>query len=228
MSSDQKNLLLTVLVIIFVALGFFYYKNQSKIDLATELPNGDKSLAIELPSNLEAKLPSRQNENKALEPAPGNIVQFSIAINKARKAFVMKDYDKAIVFYNEALLYNKADAAYTGLFSTYSAQNNIDKARVAIETAIILNPLSTEHWIAKLTLLNEKTSVSFADLNRIYEEGLTKVDSNTQINLVTSFARIAESKGERNKTISLWGYAIEIYPQNKLIYQAEIDRLQNY
>ena len=146
-------------------------------------------------------------------------------MDNARAAFGKGEYDKSISFYNEALSYYKGDEPYSGLFLAYSAQNNAEQARIAIEVAIKLNPLFVEHWKSKLSLLDEKTNVSFADLKKIYQEGILKVDPRTKVNLVVYFAAMAERNGEKAEAIALWEYAKELYPPNTLIYQAQIDRL---
>jgi hypothetical protein len=52
------------------------------------------------------------------------------------------------------------------------------------------------------------------------------VNSQTKVNLVTQFARIAESNGERKEAIDLWTYAKTVYPENSSVYQQEIDRIK--
>ncbi len=228
MTQDQRNILIAVLAIILIAGGVYYYKNQPSADLVVEIPLSTPTTK----SNEEQKTPvnTSPKDNTAISTvdntAKFNTARFNLTMSNAQKAFVAGDYDKAIAFYNEALLYDQTDTPYSGLFWTYNAQNNIDKARVALESAIKINPRFTEYWIAKLTLLDEKTTLSFTDLKRIYQEGLIKVDPATKINLVTIFAGIAEKNGEKSEAIALWQYAIELYPQNKLIYQGEIDRIK--
>jgi len=196
MTLQQRNLLFAVLVIILLAGGIYYYK---------------------------------KNQTEALLPEPAdttqNIEKWDTAMNNAHKSFGAGDYAQAVSFFQEALTYNNRDEPYSGLSFSYGAQGNWVKAREAIDSAISLNPLNTEYWNWKMTLLDEKTSASWADLKKVYNEALPKVDPKTKVNLVVYFAAMAEKNGEKTEAIALWEYAIELYPQNTLIYQGEIDRL---
>ena len=147
-------------------------------------------------------------------------------MTNARTAFGKGEYPKAIGYYDEAVLYSKVDTVYSGLFTVYGAQGEWEKARASLDSAIALNPLYTEYWKWKLTVLDGKTASSFQDLQKVYEEGLLKGDKRTRVNLVTHFASIAEGNAQKSEAIALWEYAKQLYPQNGVIYQAEIDRLR--
>jgi|SRR3989344_1676184 len=226
MTQEQRNLIISVVAIALVVGGIFYFQGRS----LKEPPQGP-SLENPAPApepTAEELLQQKVNKANAEELKMQEAVRkakWNTAMDNARAAFGKGEYDKSIAFYNEALSYKKTDTVYSGLFVVYSAQNNIDQARVAIEAAIKLNPLFTEYWKSKLAMLDEKTNVSYQDLQTIYSEGLLKVDPKTKIDLVTYFAGIAERNGQISDAISLWEYAKNLYPQNVLIYQAEIDRL---
>jgi hypothetical protein len=74
--------------------------------------------------------------------------------------------------------------------------------------------------------LDERTTTTYAELRKIYEEGFTESKNETKVNLTTSFARISESNNQRYEAISLWEQAKTLYPERTSLYQAEIDRLQ--
>ena len=232
---QQKNIFIGLLVLVLIIGGVFYYKNRTNNTPVSEqeaifeetnttaLTSTPVALTEEEEAKNQANLANTE-ELKAQEVVRKS--KWTTAMDNARAAFGKGEYDKAISFYNEALSYDKTDTGYSGLFVVYSAQNNIDKARTVIDNAIKLNPLVAEYWNSKLALLDDKTDVSFLDLKRIYEEGLTKVDPQTEINLVTQFAGIAENNWQTSEAISVWEYAKHLYPQNNAIYQAEIDRLR--
>lgn len=231
MNQEQtKNLIIVIVGIVLIAGGIYYTKNKAvnndvvvnEPEIVLEEADTTVSLTKEEEAQRKANLANAE-ELKAQEAAKK--AKWDAAMTNARTAFGKGEYDTSIAFYNEALSYFKKDTVYLGLFVTYSAQNNIDQAQIAIDAAIKLNPLITEYWNSKLTLLDGKTSVSFMDLKRIYEEGLSKVDLRTKINLVTHFAVIAENNYQKSEAVALWKYAKELYPQNATIYQAEIDRL---
>ena len=233
MNKEQtKNIAIIIIVIILIAGGVYYSKNKVEKDVLVDEVVEQEVISEEttpVPLTKEEEAQNKANQANSEELKAQEAVKkakWNTAMDNARKAFGKGEYDQAITFYTEALSYYKTDTGYSGLFVTYSVQNNIDKAKIAIDSAIKLNPLITEYWISKLTFLDEKTAISFADLKRIYEEGLTKVDFRTKINLVTIFARIAEKNSQNSEAISLWEYAKTVYPANASIYQAEIDRLK--
>lgn len=235
---QTKNLIISIVAIALIIGGIFYYQKKNRQAVAPN--NTDKNLnttiveentisTLEPEPTKEELLQQKVDSANAEELKVQETVKkakWNTAMSNARIAFGRGEYDKAIVFYNEALSYYKTDTGYSGLFVVYGAQNNIDQARVAIESAIKLNPLFTEYWISKLSLLDDKTNVSYQDLQKIYSEGLLKVDVKTKINLVTYFAGIAERNGQKGDAISIWEYAKNLYPQNSSVYQGEIDRLQ--
>lgn len=225
---QQKiNYLITgFIVLLLVILGIFYYQKNKK---ATLVPNN-------VPNSPLEESPKGEVDNNTSTPAQtpplkrGTTaeinVKFNTAMANARTAFINKDYPQAIVYYNQALSYNKVDTVYAGLFTAYGAQGDWVKAQSAIDSAIKLKPTFTDYWVSKLTVLDEKTPASYQDLKNVYNEGLLKVNPETKIDLITYFATAAEKNGQISDAISLWTYAKTLYPQNSSIYQAEIDRLQ--
>lgn len=234
----NKNIIIGVVAAVLIIGGVFYHQKKNEQTIAPENTNPVTDVAIEGENTISAPEPEPAKEELLREKVDSanaeelkvqetaKKAKWNTAMNNARTAFGKGEYDKSIAFYNEALSYYKTDTGYSGLFVVYGAQNNIDQARIAIESAIRLNPLFTEYWISKLELLDDKTNVSYEDLQKIYSEGLLKVDPKTKINLVTYFAGSAEKNGQKSDAISIWEYAKNLYPQNSSVYQGEIDRLR--
>lgn len=233
MTKEQNNLIIGFVAVILILGGIVYYQKKYRqtvipedTDTSFELDN--KISTLEPEPTKEELLQKKVDSTNAQELKSQETVKkakWNTAMDNARVAFGKGEYDKSVAFYNEALSYQKTDTVYSGLFVVYGAQNNIDQARIAIESAIKLNPLFTEYWISKISLLDNKTNVSYQDLQKIYSEGLLKADLKTKINLVTYFAGTAERNGQKDDAISIWEYAKNLYPQNSSIYQGEIDRL---
>lgn len=152
--------------------------------------------------------------------------KFNLSLKNGNTALVNKDYLKAKEFYAEALSYFDSDVVYARLFSLYSAQSDWNNALSSIENAIRLNPVYTDYYVSKITLLDDKFSYSFLSLKNIYTEALSKADPKNKVNLVTFFAKISEKRGEQSYAISLWEHAKELNPSMGDIYQKEIDRLK--
>ncbi len=216
---------LFALAAILVIFSIAYYLRTNKTENALE-----ESATLE--SQNEVLEPENESQTKSPERPVSDISvksnpEFDTMLEKGNKAFYAKDYTGAIKYYNDALKIQDADFIYARLHSVYSVQGNTVEAINAINKAISKNQLWTEHWVTKLVYMDEKTKTSFDELKKIYVDGLTKVDSRTKPNLVTTFARIAEKGGMKDEAIAAWQKAIELYPTNKAIYQAEIDRINS-
>ncbi|HBR65951.1 TPA: hypothetical protein DEA17_00495 [Candidatus Nomurabacteria bacterium] len=228
MNIDKKYIKVWVIiavVVILLGLGF-YFKTDIQKKFSTQEPIVEDKVLLEDEENNNTEAPSEIEVG--VEETKENVdlkAKFNEALKNAREAFVKKEYQKSLDYYNESLKYKNSDISYAGMFSVYSAKGETAKAVEMLDKAIKLNPAYTEYWNWKLIILEEKTSASFADLKKIYEDGLTKVDYRTKVNLVTFFANITERFNQKEEAISLWTYAQELYPENKEIYQKEIDRL---
>ncbi len=222
MNKEQIKNIIIGLVVVLLLLGGLFYFTKDKEDTESQNTNTATSSEQENLENLDI---SDANDQISLSFST-NESKFTTAMNNARTAFGKGEYAASIGFYTEALTYKRLDVVYSGMYVTYAAQNDWVNAKIALDTAISINPLYTEYWNWKIDLLDEKTNTSYQDLKNIYNEALLKVDPKTKINLVTHFARIAENNNQKNEAINVWKYAAEIYPENAHVYQSEIDRLQ--
>ena len=225
---DQKKinyLIVGVVALLLIILGVYYYKTKG---ITTPIPpqqGGEEPLSP--PSEGGVLAPSEGGGN-AIVPALSAAeitTKFNISMKNARTAFLNKDYPQSIADYKQALTYKNTDTPYAGLFVDYGAQGDWVNAIKALDSAIKINPLFTDYWVSKLTVMDEKTAATYQDLKNVYNEGLLKVDPKTKVNLVTALASIAENRGQISDAIALWSYAKSLYPQNSSIYQAEIDSL---
>ncbi len=221
-----------VAALVLIVGGVYYAKKMQKETGSTQeevqTPSSDESAAQ---NDNSSELAGEEAASLSAEPTPPQVdlavsAKFNAALKNGSDAFVAGNYSKAIAYYKEALSYRKFDVVYARLFAAYSAQNDTTNALASIDAAISLNPGYTEYWNTKIGFLDEKTSASYADLKKVYTEGLAKVSSKTKINLVTFFAQLSERSGEISSAISLWEYAKNLYPANASIYQKEIERLK--
>lgn len=227
--NNKRNLIITAIIIILIVFGI-YFKGRKASDTELNDTNTEQSVDGEV-SNTDTK-DSNIVDDKALDVSSDTPVivnknndNYNLAMTNASKAFLAKDYAQAIVYYNKALSYKEDDTAYSGLFTVYGAQGDWARARSAIDNAIKLDPSYTDYWVSKLVMLDEKTTTSYGDMEKIYQEGLSKVDSRYKINLITTFAVIAEKNGMITQAIDIWKYAQQVYSSNSAIYQGEIERL---
>lgn len=228
MKENMKYIKIIIAILVVVLIVFaIRMQNKDTLEIIDDLNLEENTENLE--NTEEETLTEEKDEVKVESNNPQitntNQELFSKALADGNTALVNKNYSQALNYYNQALKYKNSDLVYARMFSLYSAQSNFTKALESINKAIELNPSYTDYWNDKLTLLDAETNSSFAELKVVYNDGLTKVDSRTKINLITHFARIAENNGEKNEAILAWNKAIEVYPQSSSIYQAEIDRL---
>jgi tetratricopeptide (TPR) repeat protein len=224
-----RNIAIGVVILLVLGalavLGFKYYKANQEVEEDLVEDTGVLPTAGDTTGNVNSTTNPVVPTTPKPEMSTESKKKFNTLLANGAKAFTSKNYAEALKNYNEALTLSDSDVVYIRLHSVYSAQGNNTKALEMLNIAISKNPAYTDYWNTKLTFLDEKTDSSFADLQAVYQEGLTKVDSRTKINLVTHFARIAESAGNYAEAISIFEYAKTVYPQNAKVYQAEIDRL---
>jgi tetratricopeptide (TPR) repeat protein len=217
----SKKKIISIIGVIVLVLGALWFISQGKA--TTPLLEEENQVAPGVQAPLDENT-AVQNEQ---EKAPVDVEKkFNESMVKARKAFGASDYSSAIRYYNEALSYKKDDTAYVGLYTVYLTQKNWAKALESINKAIAVSALYGDYWKWKLLVMNEGMNASFADLEKVYTEGLPKVKTEEKINLVTYFADMSARKGEKSYAINLWQKAIEMNPQSKAIYQKEIDALK--
>lgn len=211
-----------LIVLVFVVLGVLLFINR-----INEPFKVTENKVVEEEINVTSSKTdiTKETSSLSLDFPDSKQDKFNKAIIDGDKSFLSKDYQQSIIYYNKALSYVNSQIAYMRLFNTYNVIGDTNKAIEVIDKAIALKPMLAEYWNTKIQYLDEKTTMSFAELKAVYTQGLSKVDSKTKINLVIAFARIAENNKENQEAIAQWQKAIQLNPNLKATYQAEIDSL---
>ncbi len=211
-----KNIIILLTVILAGFLIFSYYSKPKESLNNSENTQNQEEVTTIVDKNKDTGSVTQSSD---LEQ------KFNASMVSARNAMLKADYSSAIKYYNQALEYKQDDTAYAGLFTVYLTQKNWQKAFDSVNKAISISPVWGDYWKWKILVMNEGLKATFTDLKKVYEEGYLKTKTEEKINLVTYFASIASSKNQKEYAISLWQKAIELSPENKATYQAEIDRL---
>lgn len=221
--NNKKSLVFAIItVLIIIVAVFFFIKAQKNDVIEVETVDSNSLNTDSVDPNVVNTINTPTVKPKISE---ADEARFNTLMSDGAKAFNTKDYNKAIDLYNKALSIQISDFVYIRLFDIYNVQGNISKAEEMINLAIKKDPSYTDYWNTKLVFLDERTNTSYQNLKKIYEEALLKINQKTAINLVTTFARIAENNKEKSEAIKLWQKAIELNPTMKAAYQAEIDAL---
>ncbi len=232
-NNQTQNIIIGSVIVLLIA-GGAYYSNQKTQTIPTETDTSESDVVVD---NIDTT-PTKSADTSTKKPvantntvdttnvlSPEKKISFDAALTQGSNAYNQGDYGAAITYYKTALKYSESDIVYVRLYTIYNIQGDTEKAGVAINTAIRLNPAFTDYWSTKLLFLDQKTNTSYADLKKIYEEGLTKVNPKTKVNLVIQFAGVAEANGQISDAVSMWTYAKTLFSENASAFQAEIDRL---
>lgn len=134
------------------------------------------------------------------------------------------EYGKAKEIIEKAMYLDSKDSNLIQVYSSLLAlMGDKNLALSYINKAIAISGLNPNYWLWKLDL-EKDNGVSVKSLELIYKNALK--ETGNDLNIVTTYAQFLEDQKRNNEAIIQWKKAIEIYPANKAIYQAEIDRLQ--
>lgn len=201
----------TVILLGFLFFLFISYEKQESIETPIEKPVE----VIEEKKDQDIVPQTTKSDTQTL---------FNQKMLEARTFFGKGDYKSAVSSYNQALGITKSEHAYSGLFSAESAQKNYQNAEKAILLAIKENPGNSDYWNWYLLLLKDALNASRSKLDTVYSDAYNKVSN--KINIVTQYARILESLGDKEGAIKEWQKAINLNPSMQAVYQSEIDALR--
>lgn len=205
-----------ILVLLVLLAGIFLYKNKGVAPIDNSVPEQTIIPEQSVPENEKPIIQGTEDDTN---------IAFNTAMSKAQTLFGRADYTGSISAYNEALKIKKSEYAYSGRYLAELASQKFSDAEKTILLVISQNNKSSDYWNWYLTLLQERLGAPKAKLDSVYNQAFKSVVSEKKINIVTHYAQILTKLGDKQGAIAQWNKAIEIYPQNKDIYQAEIDIL---
>ncbi len=218
MNKDKLKIVIGIVVVLLIVLAF-YFLGYKKPQVTVEESVGafSEEIVEDKPVSEDTPQVSVKDDKQVL---------FDAKMKEASGYFTKGNYSAAVVAYNQALVISKSEYAYAGLFSAQSAQKNYQEAEKAILSAIKINPEGSDYWTWYLLILKEKLGASRSKLDTVYNDAMSKVLENKKINIVTAYARILESLGDKAGAIAQWQKAITLNPSMQSVYQAEIDLLK--
>ncbi len=221
MDKKTRKIIFTVILLFVIVLAFVAYKKTKTTNV--EVIQNDQTVIGD--SQIEPKAPNKDSDLN-IRLAQINNKDFNTAMDSARSAMLKSDYDSAVSYYNKAISYNKNDSApHVGLYTIYLNQKDWQKALDSVNQAIKISPIFGDYWNWKILVMDQGLNKSYAELKAVYNQGYPKVRTEEKVNLVTKFAVVSENRGEKAEAVKLWQKAMELSPEKKSIYQAEIDRL---
>ena len=80
------------------------------------------------------------------------------------------------------------------------------------------------YWRSKIELASDLHAGDNKYLDDLYNDALKSTGEH--IDIVTLYAQFLGKSGQKEKAIKYWGKAIALYPEEKALYQQEIDALK--
>lgn len=132
--------------------------------------------------------------------------------------------EKSKSAYQQALALDHGNSdAISGLAQTLSEGGDGGSAAQALQAGLKNEPDNPSMWLLYIRI-RQSLGASNAELIDYYGQALLNTDSN--IDILTSGAEFEEKIGQTDQAIVLWQKAAKVNPDNGAAYQAEVVRLQ--
>lgn len=223
MLEKMKKKNIPAAIVIFLAIaGVVYYSKNIKPTSITEKKKEytaeEKVKMVERIVDLQKKIAEPPKDATTVDKYSWNMqIGFqNLALEKfseARVAFLAAskiqpdDYTVWLAFYEVDLAEN----------DYVSAQENIKKA-------ISLDNSNPALWKKYIELEKGKLKATPEHVEQLFSQAFSSTRSDAEI--ITLYAQFLEGKKDFRGAVEQWKKAIAAYPQNKDIYQAEINRLE--
>lgn len=218
----KKNIFISALiVVVLIVIALFVFSNK-KVELITKVERNYDQETVHFVrdriAGYEEQLAFFNEETSFIDKV--NIYFVLSADHRMLGEYgIAKDYlDKA----------RELDPGNTNLMQTYSSLLALmgDKkgALKLIDEAIEIYPVESNYWLWKIDL-EKDLGISEKGLERVYQDALVQISE--ELNIVVSYASFLRDVDKIEDSIIQWEKAIELYPENRITYQQEIDNLKN-
>lgn len=226
-----KKYLVPCVAVLVVVGGIVFYLNTKENVKVTETAQNtatstDTGLGNTTASSTENVATSTQKPSTA---KPVEIVTTQPQVNSLFKQAVAQetkgDYVGAKASLDAALKLQPNDPYITSYYaSMYFHMKEYANALVWINKALALSPTNVNFWYIKFDIVKAQSNNDSKVVDSVYLDAIVKTKGD--INMVTAYASWLGSIGEKTKAIEQWRKAIEIYPKNKVVFEAEIRLLE--
>ncbi len=135
------------------------------------------------------------------------------------------NYAKSKEYIEKAMTLDPGNSNLMQIYSSLlSVMGDKNSALVYINKAISLYDKEVNYWLWKIDL-EKAIGTSTSKIDDIYKQALKSTKND--LSIIVVYADFLSNQKRYAESVSYWKKAIEIYPKNKDIYQAEIDRLSS-
>lgn len=222
MSKRKISAIVIVLLVLIVGAFFivWYPKYQYEKSLITykdpKLTQQEKQVFLDRIAEDQKQLDNNKLSNED---------RFKYTVDMGVQFYALGEYKKAR---DAQLLASKLlpgnPTVWAELFRAENEMHDYQNAEDHLQKAITINPASTNYWRWLLELEEGPLHLSNDRLKQGYEEALKA--TNSHVNILILYAKFLEKIGDLPGAVQQWKKAIEVNPEGKSTYEAEITRIQ--
>src|SRR3989338_1336909 len=220
----NKQIILGIIICLILAggiAGYSIWQNQTEQPSFTE--EVDRKLTAEDRKIYEDRL---REAEKFIAEAKDNQEKSDALIYKAVQLSGLGQLAFARDVFLEAAKVNPENFnIYVHLYQAYFEMEDYKQAETSIQKSLELQPNNPDAWIRYILLEVEKLNKPESEIRGL--EAQAEVAVKVKTDIYTSFAGYLEKIGDIEGAIKQWEKAIEGFPDNKDIYEAEVNRLES-
>jgi len=216
---SNKQVYIIAVFFLVAVLVFYYLYSKDDTKLVPEVKPEITNEVV----NEELKEVEQSNTNEETKPSVSTEVK--ALTQQAHELYLNEKYKEAVVILNKVLSLQKNEEIYRSLYTNYLALKDYPKAEDAIKKAINAKTSIPNNWNEYATFERYNMKASFGVVSAIYLDALKA--TNNHIDLLTAYSAYLSDEKKYSEAIVYLEKAITVYPANKVIYQAEIDRLKS-
>lgn len=219
-------LVVTILVVVMgmTVAGVVYFYDGDSTQLKKEaITYRDPNLTVEEVALMNQRVADIQ---KKLDMASSDEEKYKAHMQLGFEYLPLGEYEKAREQYLKASsILPDNPTPWAELYVVERNMQDYENARFHLEKAIELNPVNVQYWRWRIELERDYFTASNDMLDALHKEGLDKTGQN--IDMIVLYAYfLEERKNDLLGAVQMWKKANELNPEDKVIYDEEITRIQ--
>ena len=214
------------ILIIVVLMGFALSakKQQSQTNFVTEIQRNVTSEDRRVYEDRQADFLKKLSETN------DDAEKYNIYLNLGFNSYVLGHLGDSKNYFEQAIQIN-ADQydVYQGLFHTQIDMEDYIGATASIKKAISIRKGNAGLWRDYIQFEIERVHAPNDFINNLFGEAITDTtqrgDATNYTDVITTYASWLEKVGNLQEAVNYWKKAIESNPDRKVVFQAEITRL---
>ncbi len=225
MNNPVKIGIIAAIAIFLVVVGTTLYSEKKEDDKIVK--KIERNFKTEDRKIFEDRVIDYKNK---LEESKDDGEKYNLYLNLGQTEYTLGNLLESKQYYEEAIkLDSNQYDVYLGLFLTQVDMQDYSGAETSIRKAMSTRKGIADFWRRYIQMKIDRMNSSNEEVNRLYEEAIREVTQNgdaaNKTDIYTSYATWLEKAGDPAKAIEYWKKAIEVNPETKSVYQAEIDRI---